>query len=137
MQTTWSAVLAQFLVVARRQDEAIGVVTAYQASFQDGYAKVAAAKFDPKSRSPLIMLGFALFLDYVFDCWNFRKLYAEVPEYNYPQFASGIDRFFTIEGRLREHTFLGGELWDRLILAIYRDRWKEQAPALIRAERLP
>jgi hypothetical protein len=117
-QMTWAPVLAQFMVVARRRNEAIGIVAAYHANFQDGFAYVAAARFDPRSRSPLMVLGVAVFLQYVFSCWDLRKLYLEVPEYNYPQLASGHQRIFEIEGRLCQHSFLGGELWDQLILAI-------------------
>lgn len=71
---TWGPVLAQFMVVARQRNEAIGLVAAYQANFQDGFAHVAAARFNPYSRSPLMVLGVAVFLQYVFTCWNLRKL---------------------------------------------------------------
>jgi RimJ/RimL family protein N-acetyltransferase len=135
-QSAWNGVLAQFLVISRKRNDAIGVVSVYEPSFQDGYARIAAARFDSTQRSPLMMLGFGLFIDYVFKCWNFRKLYAEVPEYNYPQFASGHERFFVIEGRLREHFYLAGELWDRLVLAVYRDSWEERGGRLVRAERV-
>jgi hypothetical protein len=99
-QTTWGPTLAQFMVVTRRRNDAIGMVAAYQANFQDGFAHFAAVRFDPRSRSPLMIFGVAVFLEYVFSCWDFRKLYLEVPEYNYGQLASGHGRLFVIEGRL-------------------------------------
>jgi len=136
-QMTWGPVLAHFLIVARRTNDAIGVVAVYQANFQDGFAHIAAARFDPDRRSPLMMLGLGVFLQYVFNCWDFRKLYMEVPEYNYGQLASARDRLFVMEGRLRQHSFLGGEFWDQLILAIYRDTWREYATHFLRAEGLP
>jgi hypothetical protein len=129
----WNNVLAQYLVA--HNDQPVGLVVAYRAHFQDGYAFVAATRFGPAKRSPSLILGFGLFLDYVFTCWDFRKLYMEVPEFNYEQFASGEGRFFQIEGRLRDHTRLTGEYWDELTLAIYRDAWETHGRQLLSAAR--
>jgi acyl carrier protein len=68
-----------------------------------------------------MILGISLFLRYVFTYWEFEKLYMEVPEYNFPQFASGLGRFFEIEGRLRGHLKMGERSFDQLIVALYRD----------------
>jgi hypothetical protein len=134
---TSASVLAQFMVIAKESMEALGLVTAYEANFQDGYASLAAAKLDPDDRSPLMMFGVAHFIEYVFTCWNLRKLYVEVPEYNYAQFATGEDRYFTVEGRLREHSYYDGQLWDRLILAIHRDRWSARSERLLQVQAVP
>jgi hypothetical protein len=72
-----------------------------------------------------MIIGFALFLNYVFSCFDFRKLYMELPEFNYDQFASGEGRYFELEARLRDHSFFGGRYWDELVLAIYQDKWQE------------
>lgn len=133
-QTLWHSVLAQFLVVTQAQDRIIGLVMAYRPNFQDGHAHVGAARFGTDTRSPLMMLGFGLFVQYVFTCWNFRKLYLETPEFNYEQFASGSGRYFEVEARLREHFFFDGRYWDQLTLAIYRDRWTHYAQRLLAAE---
>lgn len=133
-QGTWGGVLAQFLVLGRQEGRPVGIVSAFQPSFQDGHAHIAAAKFDLRRRSPLMMLGFAVFVQYVFACWNLRKLYMELPAYNFEQFASGEGRFFTVEGRFRDHFFLAGRYWDQLHLAIHRDQWREHGERLARAE---
>src|SRR4051794_6516541 len=135
-QAMTQGVLAQFLVVGRKTNSPVGIVTAYQPMFQDRHANVAAARFDPRHRSPAMIFGFAIFLQYVFGCWDLRKLYMEVAEYNFPQFESGLGRFFELEGRLREHLYLGGKYWDQLQLAIYRDRWQEQGAKLLRSQGL-
>ena len=41
---------------------------------------------------------------------------------------------FEVEGRLREHVYLAGELWDMLTLAIYRDKWPDRRRPLLPAE---
>jgi hypothetical protein len=132
-QSIWAGVLAQYLIVARAQEVPIGLVLAYRASFQDGYAYVAAAHFSEKDRSPLMMFGTAYFLRYVFSCWNFRKLYMETSEYNFEQFRSGAGKLFEIEGRMRDHSFFSGRYWDELILSISREAWEREGPRLLDA----
>ncbi|HTU14214.1 MAG TPA: GNAT family protein [Solirubrobacterales bacterium] len=118
------------MVIKRVDRTPLGLVVAYQANFQDGYAYVAAAKFEPKQKSPLMILGIVMFINYVFSCWNFRKLYMEVPEYNLPQFSSRIDRYFTVEGTLREHIYSVGRYWDQFILSVDRSTWQERGQLL-------
>ena len=132
-QALWQGVLAQYLVVTPNRAP-IGIVVAYRANFQDQHAYVAAAHFGPQKRSPLLMLAFGMFIEYVFNCWSFRKLYLETPEFNYDLFASGIGRYFEVEGRFRDHSFFSGEHWDHLILAIYRDTWIDRGRRLIAVE---
>ena len=135
-QATWSGTLAQFLAVARPSDRPLGIVAVHQANFQDGFAYMSAARFEPSRPSPAMMFAVAIFLNYVFTCWDFRKLYMEVPEYNYAQFASVIKRFAKMEGRLTGHTYFAGRYWDQMILAIYRDHWIPFAAEVLRAAQL-
>lgn len=136
-QATWEAALAQFLVFGATSQRPLGLVVVYRPSFQDGHACLAAETFQVQSRGPLMILGIALFLDYVFTCWNFHKLYLEVPEYNLPAIASGLGNILVLEGRLQKHWWYGGRQWDQLILALYRDRWVDAAPRFLSAEREP
>jgi hypothetical protein len=121
----WVGVLAQFVVERPEDGEPVGLVMAYQANLQDGHARFAATRLDGSVRSPRLLFGLALFLDYLFACWPLHKLYMETPAYNFEQFASGAGTAFTIEGRLRDHVYLGGRHWDHYILAVYRDAWRE------------
>lgn len=129
----WSAmlgqtnILAHFLVMHATTHEVLGVVCVYNPDFQHGHARFAAARFPAQRRDALFLLGVVLFLDYVFHTWNFRKLYADTPEYNLSQFRSGIGRAFTLEGVLREHSYYGGRYWDEYILAVHRDRWEQRS----------
>jgi len=123
---TWGTVLASFIVLDATKDAPIGLVATHEANFQDGHAKMSAANFmPPGNRHLAFILGIGLFLDYVFRCWDLRKLYMEVPEYNYDQFASGAGRFFEEEGRLRDHFFFDGRYWDQVILGLYREKWND------------
>jgi RimJ/RimL family protein N-acetyltransferase len=132
----WKEVLAQYLVVGRKRDQPIGLVYAYRPNFADGHTHLAAVRFEQHA-TPLMLYGLALFIDHVFTCWNFRKLYYEVTEYNYTQFASGVGRFFEIEGRRREYRYFGGRYWDELILATTRESWMEHGKPLADAQYAP
>jgi RimJ/RimL family protein N-acetyltransferase len=133
-QASSQGMLAQFMVVEQREHRPIGIVYFYNPSFQDGFAWLAAARFGPPDPSPLMTIGIGLGVNYAFTCWNLRKLYMEVPEYNYSQFASSAARWCEIEGHLRGHWYFDGQLWDVLTLALYRDRWMTIAPKLLAAE---
>lgn len=135
-QAFWRDVLVQHLIVEQRREEAIGLAVAYRPNFQDGYVYVAGLRFASQA-TPLMLFGLAMFVDHIFSFWNFRKLYFEVPEYNYPQFASGESRWFELEARLQAHRFYGGHYWDELILATTRERWIEHGRPLARRQSAP
>jgi hypothetical protein len=54
----------------------------------------------------------------------------EATEESYRAFRSGVDHFFTEEGRLRGHTFWNGSYIDMVILAVYRETWASLVPSL-------
>jgi hypothetical protein len=124
LQQRSRGVLAQHIIESRNEHLPLGLVSVFSADFQNGHAHMAILSFKAESPSPLVMIGMGLFLRHVFSCWPFHKLYLDVAEYNYSQFASGAGRFFEVEGRLREHHFLNGRRWDHLVLALSRARWE-------------
>jgi RimJ/RimL family protein N-acetyltransferase len=117
----WQGVLAQFVVTITTSGEPVGVVVAYNAESTQGIAYLAAA-FTPQHLLTGFPVGVVdLFVRYIFQVWNLRKLYMETPEFNYELIASGAGRRFDIEGRLRDYSFYDGRFWDEYILAISRD----------------
>lgn len=136
-QGFWSQVLAQFLVVSTREERPLGIVAVYQPSMKDGHARFAAARFPPVTRSPTMMLGIGLFLNYVFSHWPFRRLYLETPVYNLEQFTAGQGKLFTEEARLRDYYYLNGRYWDQVTLQITRESWEARAERVLTAERRP
>jgi hypothetical protein len=134
-QSLWQSVLAQFLVVGVEDPNPLGLVAVYQPNFQDGYAYLAAERFGPRRPAPLMIFGIALFIEYIWTCWSFHKLYLEVAEYNIGQLQSGIGRLFAQEGRLREHLWYDGRRWDQIVLALYRETWRTEGARLAAAAR--
>jgi hypothetical protein len=132
-QNLWQSVLTQYLVVGSREPTPLGLVAVYQPNHRDGYAFLAAERFGPPRPVPAMMFGVALFIEHVFRCWDFHKLYLEVPEYNVSQLASGVGRLFALEGRLREHLWYDGRRWDQIVLALYRETWARESRRLLAA----
>jgi RimJ/RimL family protein N-acetyltransferase len=122
-QSLWSGVLTQFIVAERQTGACLGTVTAYNADLNHGYAYVAAAMIADATGSGVGIEAVDLFLGYLFACYRLRKLYFEVPEYNLAQFASALT-WFRDEGTLVDHTYFDGRLWDRKILALYRQDYE-------------
>jgi len=113
-------VLSQFVVVAAPSGMPVGTVGSYQGDLGRGTAHVAAAFVPEQWGSRLPIAAVDLFVRHLFQVWNLRKLYLEVPEFNYAQIASGVGRYFEVEGRLREHSYYDGRYWDEYVLAVYR-----------------
>jgi hypothetical protein len=77
----------------------------------------------------------ALFLTQLFLTTAMRKIYADSYDNALRQYRSGIDRYFRVEARLREHIFLDGRYRDRFTIAVYRDEWLKKAGRIARALR--
>ena len=117
----WSQVLVQF--VARRTDdgEPVGHVVAYGADMGQRYAYIGAVFRAEYHGSGLAAQVVAMFVRYMFHAFPMRKLYVEIPGFNWPQMRSGEGKIFQVEGIMRDHEFFGGRYWDRYLCAIYPD----------------
>lgn len=131
VQRFWEDVLAQFIFASTDDTLIPGLVRCEQANFRHQTAHIAIYAAEPVQMTPLPIMALATFIDFVFSTYPLRKLYAEVPEFNFPQFASGEGSFFEVEGRLIEHEVHFGALWDMLILSLSRGRWEEVARPIV------
>jgi RimJ/RimL family protein N-acetyltransferase len=130
----WEGIAAQFLV----RDQAgvpVGHAIVYNADFNLGLAHIGIALVGPLLGTGVGVEATRLLLHHAFSTWTLRICYLELPEYNYAQFASGEGRVFLVEGRLHDAEVYGGRYYDRLILAISRERFYqdetiERAPGL-------
>jgi RimJ/RimL family protein N-acetyltransferase/acyl carrier protein len=128
LRTFSAGVLTQLVVCRRReQQQASGVVAAYNANLLNRTAYLAATVAPNLVTTGAGVEAVVLFLRYLFRTWDFEKVYMEVPEYNLAQFSSGLNRDFVPEGQLRRHLYHDGRRWDQFIFAIYRStflaRW--------------
>lgn len=124
-------VLCQYIVTEIGSENGVGLVVAYDADLTASHVRVALQRLPDAETSStskgLMIEGFFVFAQYLFDHFDFAKLYMEVPEYNMSLFDMGPSSMLTIEGRLRNHFYYGDRLWDFYYLALYRTTWESFA----------
>jgi RimJ/RimL family protein N-acetyltransferase len=126
----WESVLAQFVVEGVQSGRPLGLTAITTPNFRDGFAYFSALASDDAQGHGLMFEGVFLTFEYAFATWPFRKIYLEATEESYKTFYSGLDRFFTEEGRLKQHTFWNGRYMDLAVFAVYRDKWELFSPAI-------
>lgn len=129
VQRFWVGVLAQFVFSRPGEREIAGLVKCELPNFRHQTAQLGLYASGESQGQPLPMMALATFIDFVFETYPLRKLYAEVPGFNFGQFESGDGRFFVVEGRLTDHEIHFGRTWDTFILAVNRDIWRDQIGA--------
>jgi RimJ/RimL family protein N-acetyltransferase len=124
----WSQVLVQYVVRHAADDSPVGLVVAYAAAPGLRHAYVGAVFHPQHTGTGLAAQAVALFVRYLFHTFPLRKLYMEVPGFNWPQLRSGEDRLFRVEGVLHDHDYYAGRCWDSYLCAIYPDQPAEDVP---------
>jgi RimJ/RimL family protein N-acetyltransferase len=120
-----------FIIESLTQAELVGWVSAY------GEDEIAAYAYADVIVSPDYfdtgagVEAFGLFVNYLFQCKNYRKVYIEAVDFTLHTYSSGLRRFFVEEGRLRDHEYLYGRYWDRYVFAVYRDTWAEHVMPML------
>lgn len=115
-------VLVQHMVQAI-DGPTVGLVVCYQASMESRTAYFGLLRTAETSQEGRMFEGLMLFIQFLFDTWDFRKLYAEVPEFNFDGLLSANTRGIDIEGVQRQHLFHDGRWWDQYLLALWREKW--------------
>lgn len=117
----WANVLVQFVARRTNGDHPVGHVLAYSADHAMRHAYIGAV-FQPSFVGKgMAAQAVALFVRYLFHTFPFRKLYLEIPGFNWPELRSGEGRLFAVEGVLRNHFHYAGREWDGYLCAIYRE----------------
>jgi RimJ/RimL family protein N-acetyltransferase len=123
----WHGVDTQFGVEQKSDGRLIGLVTSYNTDIENRFTYLSML-LDPDCHRvgwPLEAGG--LFLDYLFSVFSFHKVYAEVIDYNLPQFASTARHGpFQEEVCLEDHVYAEGRYWNVRVLAVYREDWSKR-----------
>lgn len=119
----WEDVLAQWVVVSTATGAPRGLVVVASPNFLDGHAYVSVVASRDARGTGLLLEAAGRCIDYTFLCWPLRKLCADVLDLNLAQFASGMGRWFEVEGQRRSHVYAAGQYRDVYHLAIMRDTW--------------
>jgi RimJ/RimL family protein N-acetyltransferase/aryl carrier-like protein len=115
----WNHVLVQYAVRRGSDGRLAGHVVAYGADQHTSHVSVGAV-FDPEHTGS----GFAaeiveVFSRHLFQVFPLRKIYLEIPGYNWPQMRGGEGRYFRVEGVLPEHVYYAGRYWEQYVCAVY------------------
>lgn len=120
----WNDVVGMWVVESRHDRAFRGVTLITSADYRSGTAYFSVF-MDPRSRLRAIgMDALATTISYAFWAFPFRILFADVAESNFDQFASGVDRYFRVEGRRRHAIWVAGSFNDLVLIAIERDEWR-------------
>lgn len=124
-------VLADFAVVRLSSpDEFIGYVVAYSIDLRSQHGSVAVIMRPESVGSGVGVEALAVLVEYLFCGWPLRKIYFEGTRFTLSGVLSGIDKYFSLEGRLVDHEYLDSRYWDWMTFAIYRKDWIPGPPAL-------
>lgn len=123
----FEGVLAQFMIVDATNNTH-GLVCCYNAHLDNKFAYLAILRTGQSLGKGEMMSGVVQFIQYLFSNWDFRKLYAEVPEFNAAGMFSPESRAVRTEGRLSGHIYHDGRWWDQIIIALWREDWVVEAP---------
>lgn len=131
VQHMWTGVLCQSVVVDLWSGRRLGHVSCINADLRNRIAYLTVIGDPAYDKSGALMLGLGCFVSNLFLAWQFRQLYAEIPEFNYDSmFASGEGWLFEVEGRLHRDRLSQGRYWDMIIVAIDAERWSRSGSEL-------
>lgn len=122
------------MMIAKDGSKPIGFVYTYDTSTWDSFTYVVMF-VTPEARGKHRGLeGGALFVRYLMDYFPFRKLYADVFEFNHVSQTFITHYGFEEEGTFPAHRYYQGQYWSMLRLALYREKWEAIRPTLFPAQ---
>lgn len=107
-----------FLVIEYKK-EPVGFVFSYSPQFVDGNCFVTIYLLPETRLRGLGPFALGKFLLYLFDTFNFYKVYCDVYSYNKASFSTLKTFGAEVEGCFREHRFWNGQRNDMIRFAIY------------------
>lgn len=125
-QQMWDGILCQYVSLEKHTGDPVSYVGLYNPNFVSNTVYCFAISFEQTpspERSGVGAEALLALLFHGFSSWNFRKLYFEVPQFNLDQLGSSVLRHLREEGRLVDHEWLHGRLWDSSILSLSGERW--------------
>jgi RimJ/RimL family protein N-acetyltransferase len=106
------------LVIRERVDDRpIGLVSLYNHRPDSGVSYMGVVIEDRLKMSGIAVEAARLYLRYVLAKWNLRKIYWEVPEWSLAAVQNHLGSVLIEEGRLSDHFYDRGRLWDLYIVA--------------------
>ena len=126
IRTCWQGMLCAYIVESTESSRPEGLAIAFNLDERNRHCHIGVLGRPDREEGGInpALEGIIILVQHLFEVWQFRKLYAEVLEYNYDQFQHATGPIAIEEGRLRDHDWMFGRYWDKIVLAIYRDDWE-------------
>lgn len=112
---------------------AIGMVYSYKADYINGHAFLCTYLDENYRQSLYGGEATLLFLEYLFGYFSFRKVYAEIYDYNSVSLSNSIKGGFVEEGRYKSHKWYKNAYRDMIILALYREAFFSKYDGMLSA----
>lgn len=125
----WDNQLVVLGLRASAEGPLLGIVGAYKADLRNRHCflNIAVSETAPPYTTGV---GLALIMQYVFERWPMRKVYAEIPAYNVSKFASALRRGAVHELTLTGRELIGGDRSDVQLISLSREVWERRARRL-------
>jgi hypothetical protein len=129
----WQGVFTQFAAVEPLNFQLIGIVTAYNADFQNGSVWLAMLSLPGTPRPSPVLDAMGLFINHLFDTLPLENMFAECRASRLSDFEGGSGQVFNVCGRLEGFYRSGFEREDKVFLQLTRKMWESVGPRLIAA----
>ena len=123
-QTFRQGVLLNFLIESPERQRQLGYIACYRHDFRNRHAYLAVLGHESVQGQSVMMEAVQLFVDYVFACYDFRKIYVECPGFTLDSIRSCLDHVFVEEGHFHAHERYLGEWWDLHVLSTDVEAWR-------------
>lgn len=104
-------------------DKICGYIAGYNYNKIDGYIYITTI-MDTQERMNKEAIN--IFINYIFKCFPIRKIYCEICDNNKDKLKSFGDIGFQQEAVLEEDTFFDGNYYNKHILSLYREDYKNE-----------
>ncbi len=124
-RSQWQSAFQQAIVESREDSAPIGHLVLYGADFHNQRAYLSVGYRSECRGRAWPLEGLAMFVDWSFDRYPFRKLYLEAFEQRLDQFSSALSRGpFVREAVLQEYRYFRGAWSDVHVLSLSRLDWE-------------
>lgn len=119
--------LAQFSFASTSTNRLVAFCSAYNYDSVARHCTFAVQRLDFDSAyDTAIIESVALFLNYLFRTFNLRKVFADLPEYNYSYFGA-VEGVFEREADKRDYYWHANRYWSEITISTTREAWTQFA----------
>jgi RimJ/RimL family protein N-acetyltransferase len=132
----YADVLVQFLV-RLESGEPVGMVVAYAPNLQSRHVHLGAVMSRQAQGRMIGAMAMEIFIQYLFDVWDFHGIFAEVPEFTQnAMMKRHAERNpylpFEETGRRPKFYYFRGQYWDDCLTYLSREAWDNRTGSLVR-----